>query len=130
MGATENLKPFKPGQSGNPGGRPKGLAKAARELLGNDPKRLLQVLLTIAEDEKATRNERINAAKEILDRGWGKAPSHAPVEDGDPLELGDTGQRIADILDELAPRRSARAAGSPEASSVDLRSNGVRRETA
>ena len=29
-------RPFRPGQSGNPGGRPKGLSRATRELVGED----------------------------------------------------------------------------------------------
>ena len=43
---------FKPGQSGNPGGRPKGLAKTVRDVCGGSPLRLAQLLLEIAEDPK------------------------------------------------------------------------------
>jgi hypothetical protein len=43
---------FKPGQSGNPGGRPKGLARTVRDACGGSPERLAQVLLEIAENPK------------------------------------------------------------------------------
>lgn len=105
---------FKPGQSGNPLGRPKGVARQARDLVGNDPARLLQVLLDIAEDKGASRGERRAAAAEYLDRGWGKAASYSPVEDGDPLELGDVERTIADLVDELAARRETKTSGPAE----------------
>ena len=114
---------FKPGQSGNPLGRPKGVAKQARDLVGNDPARLLQVLLDIAEDKGASRGERRAAAAEYLDRGWGKAASFTPVEDGDPLELGDIERSIADIVDELAARREAKAPGTTEGGAVAANSS-------
>jgi Family of unknown function (DUF5681) len=37
-------KGFMPGQSGNPGGRPKSLAKATRELVGEDGMKLGRAL--------------------------------------------------------------------------------------
>ena len=120
MTATENtdrsanLIPWKPGQSGNPSGRPKGVAKQAREKVGNDPARLLDVLLAVAEDAGAKTSDRIAAAREYLDRGWGKAASYSPVEDGDPLELGDVERTIADLVDELASKREAKAPGPAE----------------
>lgn len=60
------LTPFKPGQSGNPGGRPKGLGAKAREY-GD---RCIQVLAEAL--DSADVKTRIAAARELLDRGYGK----------------------------------------------------------
>lgn len=57
---------FKPGQSGNPGGRPKGLAARAREL-GD---RALDVIREGLDDPDP--KVKLAAAKEVFDRGWGK----------------------------------------------------------
>jgi hypothetical protein len=64
---------FKPGQSGNPGGKPKAIievAQAAREKTAS----AIETLNTIMIDPKATASARVSAAVAILERGWGKAP--------------------------------------------------------
>lgn len=58
--------PFKPGQSGNPGGRPKGIAAKARE----HTDKALDVLAKALTDKDA--RIRIEAATRLLDRGYGK----------------------------------------------------------
>ena len=60
-------RPFPKGVSGNPGGRPKGIAAKAREHTDS----ALDVLVNGLTD--ADGRIRIAAAKEILDRGYGKA---------------------------------------------------------
>jgi hypothetical protein len=77
-------KPFKPGQFGYPGGRPKGVSRTVRELCGDSPLRLPQVLLEIAENPKARDRDRIAASSVLLDRGWEKAPAVAAVESHEP----------------------------------------------
>lgn len=110
-------KGFKPGKSGNPSGRPKGIAAKAREIIGNDPTELLTVFLEIAYDPAAKPADRKAAAEALLDRAYGKAPSYAPV-DGDPLELTDTDRVIADVLDELAGKRKTALAVESESETM------------
>jgi len=68
--SSEADKPwlFKPGQSGNPGGRPKGIAAIARQ---HTDKAVDVLVAAMDEDDPRVR---VAAAKEILDRGYGKAP--------------------------------------------------------
>ncbi len=102
---------FQPGQSGNPSGRPKGLARRARELSGGDDgETVLLFYASVYADPKEKTADRMRAAEFLLERGWGKAPVFAPIEDGDPLELGE--HRAEEIaldfdasIDELAKRR-------------------------
>lgn len=68
-GDPENIKPFewKKGQSGNPGGRPKGIQAKARE----HTDKAIEVLVNGLDDKDP--KVRVAAAKELIDRGWGKA---------------------------------------------------------
>jgi hypothetical protein len=68
-----------------------------------------RLLLEIANDPKARNADRIAAARELFDRGWGKAPEFASIEGADPLELDGVSAEIQAIADELRARREARA---------------------
>ena len=71
MPRRANSTSFRPGQSGNPNGRPKVVAdvqNAAREHSGEAIKTLAQIMC----DPKAPAAARISAACALLDRGYGK----------------------------------------------------------
>ena len=112
-------KPFQKGQSGNPLGRPKGVARQFRELVNDDPTKFAEILAEIAESPKAKPEVRIAAIREYLDRGWGKAPSYAPVEDGDPLGRDQLDERITAMVDELAPRRQGKSRSETTGGTVE-----------
>ena len=71
------------------------------------PEEAARGLLEIAHTAKRPA-DRIAAWRELLDRGWGKAPAFAAMEADDPLELGDIAREIQGIADELAARREAK----------------------
>ena len=72
-------RPFQPGVSGNPGGRPKGVVSRIREQT-NDGAELVDFLVQVVRDETEPTRVRIEAAGELLDRGFGRAPIAAGVE--------------------------------------------------
>ena len=71
-------KPFKPGQSGNPGGRPKIIAEV-RDLAREQTENAVNVLTGIMNDEEAPHAARVTAANSLLDRGWGKPAQSVAV---------------------------------------------------
>jgi hypothetical protein len=64
---------FPVGQSGNPGGKAKGLERRVRDLIGDDIDKMTLSLRDIVLDPSAPRRDRIEAYKVLADRGWGKA---------------------------------------------------------
>lgn len=75
---------FAPGQSGNPGGRPKADG-TLRDLARSKAPAMLQVLIDIAENEEKAAPARVTAASAVLDRAYGKPPSTLGDENGDPM---------------------------------------------
>ena len=94
--------PFKPGQSGNPAGRPKSLARKTRELVGEDGEPLVRLWLAIMNDAGAKPSERIEASKLLADRGWGKAVDVRMQDEEDPLGLTDARERLVGKLAQVA----------------------------
>ncbi len=85
-GRPENLTPWKPGQSGNPGGRPKRspLAEACRELLslpvpGDPDGRSYAELIALSLAKKALKGD-VRAAQELADRAEGRPRQAIEIE--------------------------------------------------
>lgn len=92
-------RPFPPGVSGNPAGRPK-LAEVQRGLaakirnhpqVGEDGEHLIARLVAIATEPHQNTKARIEAIKELFNRGWGRALESLHVSGGlatlDPAKL-------------------------------------------
>lgn len=78
---------FKKGQSGNPGGRPKGY-KEARELARKHTVAAIKGLAEIASDKDQPAAARVAAFNSLLDRAWGKAAQPQTGEGGEgPAQL-------------------------------------------
>ena len=74
------------GVAGNPGGRPQSLAKATRQVVGEDGTALAQLWWDIARDETRRDQDRLEASRLLADRGWGK-PAVFVEQEGDPLDM-------------------------------------------
>jgi len=75
-------KPFAPGQSGNPGGRPKDVGPI-KELAKQHTQAAMDALVGALADPSG--RTRVAAAEAILDRGYGKPTQHHEVDAGDDL---------------------------------------------
>jgi hypothetical protein len=79
---------FKPGQSGNRGGRPKSLHRLT-DLAREHTEEAVETLVAIMRDKDASSTARTAAAAHLLDRGWGKAAQ--------PVDLAGNGlERFSD----------------------------------
>lgn len=79
-------RPFKKGQSGNPGGRPAAIAEV-RDLAREQTEKSLKALVSIRDDKKAPPAARVSAANSLLDRGWGKATQIIAGDEESPFKL-------------------------------------------
>ena len=97
---------FRPGTSGNPGGRPKGLSEVIA-LAREHTELAITTLVDIAKQTKAAPAARVAAASALLDRGWGKpaqaiqatttnASAVVMLGKGDPVEIAEHYRRLMD----------------------------------
>lgn len=70
---------FRPGQSGNPSGRPKVVAEV-QELAREHTAEAVGTLVEIMQDKSKPAAARVSAANAVLDRGYGKATQ--PIDTG------------------------------------------------
>jgi Family of unknown function (DUF5681) len=112
-----NIRPWKPGQSGNPKGRPKSLSRA-QDLARDYTETGIETLVRIMQRGRPD-GARVSAAVAILDRAWGKpvqAVEHSGPE-GErlfpaPAELDDAHlERMLQLAREL--RAAAHGNGHP-----------------
>jgi hypothetical protein len=74
-------------------------------LVGEDGMALVRLWWDIARDETRRDSDRLEASRLLAERGWGKAPAYAAIEEGDPLDLADA--------EKAAEESGRRSCGSP-----------------
>lgn len=99
---------FQPGQSGNPGGRPKE-NRIVREKAREHTEDAIAVIYEIMMDQTKHESSRLTAAFGLLDRGWGK-PAQAIVggdEDDAPIQLAEIVIRAIDAAGDRSTPQSS-----------------------
>ena len=76
-----------PGQSGNPGGRPKGVAEVV-ELARKHTKDAMAALHSIATGIDVPPAARVSASVALLERGWGKPLQPTQEQDDEGRAVG------------------------------------------
>ena len=79
MTKPTNLKPFAPGQTGNPGGRPR-LPEDVKALARSYTREAIETAAEIMRNSDETGTARMSAVNTILDRAWGKPAQHITTE--------------------------------------------------
>lgn len=95
---------FKPGQSGNPSGRPRVIAEV-RDLARRYCEEAVEGLAGIARDQKAPHSARVAAWTELLNRGYGRAPQSLEVKGSIEAHIIEMVRQL-DLVDEPKPPAS------------------------
>jgi hypothetical protein len=112
---------FRPGVSGNPAGRPAGLARRVREIVGDDGEAIATFLVEVMNDEGERTRDRLEAARLLGDRGWGKPVVSIDLDVGleakqmtvDTEKLAELPSHELDVLISLAERGYLRLSSPP-----------------
>jgi hypothetical protein len=99
---TQNLRPWKKGESGNPGGKSK-IVEEIRTLARRHSTRAFARIVELVEDDDS--RVAMAAAKEVLDRAWGK-PGAAEDENGPKGQVTINILKLSDA-DSRAPQQLA-----------------------
>ena len=92
------LRPWQPGQSGNPGGVAGRYGEVVRLARAASPE-MIRHLIAIASDPGEDTRARIVAAQTILDRAWGKPKEAQPEAAAPALDLtGATEEQLRLLL--------------------------------
>jgi Family of unknown function (DUF5681) len=105
-------KGFRPGRSGNPGGRPKGFVGAIRKQT-RDGAELVTFFVSIFRDPKVKVADRMAAATWLADRAFGRPRLAVEVEVGEPMIPARVITRGAAEFNEKMARLAASVRGTP-----------------
>jgi hypothetical protein len=100
MNKPSNLKPFAPGQSGNPGGRPR-IPDDVKALARSHTREAIAVAAEIMRNPEETGTARMSAVNTILDRAWGKPSQHITVDPVGDLTDAELGAELAAAVEQL-----------------------------
>jgi hypothetical protein len=95
---------FRPGESGNPGGRPRGLARVTREVVGDDGEAIAHFWLEVMNDRDQKMRDRLDASRLLAERGWGKPTlvvDTAPDEPANDERLQEAARGLREELERL-----------------------------
>lgn len=115
-GGAANLEPYqwKPGQSGNPNGRP-AIVRELRDLAREKTSVAMETLIEVCSDKGAPPAARVAAAAHILDRGYGKPTQHVSQTVRHVQKMTDD-----ELLAYLSGAESVEASGGEGASAASI----------